>query len=102
LAAFKFGAVAVFAGAAVLLAVLRPRAGAGVMVLGCLALLSVTIYSSRLIANPVSAQEADEEIVVIDLSRVRAYPGTPRPEAPAAESHIRRGGLPHRPAVTAD
>jgi hypothetical protein len=102
LAAFKFGAVAVFAGAVFLLAVHRPRAGTGVLVLGCLALLWVTVYSSRLLANPNQPQQADEEIVVIGFDRVRPQPGYPRPEGYSADSHFRRGGLPHRPIVRAD
>ncbi|HET6573349.1 MAG TPA: DUF5658 family protein [Fimbriiglobus sp.] len=52
LAAFKAGAVAVFVGAAALLLVRRPNAGAGVMALGCAALFAVTVYSGQLLANP--------------------------------------------------
>jgi hypothetical protein len=100
LAAFKFGAVAVFAGAAMLLAVRRPRTGAGVLVLGCLALLSVTVYSSRLIANPVQPQQEDEEFVEIDLDRI--HPGHPGPDASIADRPFRRGELPYRPIFTPD
>lgn len=70
LAAFKLGAVAVFAGAAILLAFRRPRAGAGVLALGCLALLSVTLYNNRLIANSGQPPRVEEGIVVMDMSRV--------------------------------
>jgi hypothetical protein len=106
LAAFKLGAVAVFAGAAVLLAIRRPRAGAGVLALGCLALLTVTLYSSRLIANTDRPPCAEEEIVVIDLGRVPhvAHPdstGIAPDDGP--QSRDRRGPsrrpLPDRPAT---
>src|SRR5918994_2156179 len=99
LAAFKLGAVAVFAGAAVLLAIRRPRAGAGVLALGCLALLSVTFYSSRLLANSDQPPKAEEEIAIIDLSRVRplAHPKSSEIPTDDGSRFRRRGGLPNRP-----
>lgn len=100
LAAFKLGAVAVFAGAAVLLAIRRPRAGAGVLALGCLALLTVTLYSSRLIANSDQPREVEEEeIVVIDLSRVPqvAHPNSSEIPTDNGPRFRHRGGLPRRP-----
>lgn len=101
LAAFKIGAVVVFVGAAVLLAVRRPRAGAGVLALGCLALLSVTIYSSRLIANSDQPREMEEEIVVIDLDRMRVLPPPVHPssEAPTDSARPHRTAPPHRPVI---
>jgi hypothetical protein len=73
-----------------------------VLVIGCVALLSVTVYSSRLIANPVQSRQEDEEIFVIDPSRMSSRSGLLSPEASTADSHFRRGGLPHRPIVSAD
>jgi hypothetical protein len=105
LAAFKLGAVAVFVGAAVLLAMRRPRAGAGVLALGCLALLSVTIYSSRLIANSDQPREMEEEVVVIDLNRLRVLPPPVHPgsEAPAVTVRPHRTTSPLRsPVVVAE
>jgi hypothetical protein len=49
---FKAGTVAVFVGAAVLVARRRPHTGVGVAALGCAALLAVTGYSHDLLSSP--------------------------------------------------
>lgn len=51
MAAFKTGACLLLVGSVALLASRRPRVGAGLVVLGCLALLTVTCYSYTLLAN---------------------------------------------------
>jgi hypothetical protein len=98
LAAFKAGAVAVFTGAATLLLVRRPKAGAGVMALGCAALLAVTIYSSQLIAAAHQPREANP-YVVVNLDRVLPLPGQPGPHSPADVPRSRIMGLPPRPVA---
>lgn len=60
LAAFKVGACLLFVGSVALLARRRPRVGAGLTLLGCLALLAVTCYSFNLLANPPVDAEEEE------------------------------------------
>ncbi len=73
LAVFKAGTVFLFVAAAVLLVRRHPRAGAGVVALGCAALLLVTNYSGQLLAEPPEAEEPDftsaQWVVVIPASR---------------------------------
>jgi uncharacterized protein DUF5658 len=95
LAAFKVGAVAVFTGAAALLLVRRPKAGAGVMALGCAALLSVTIYSSQLLAAARRPVET-APYVVVNPRLVRTLPDQP---ATSDGPRFRRT-LPPRPVAT--
>lgn len=102
LAAFKLGAVTVFAGAAIVLAVRRPPVGAGVLALGCLALLTVNFYSSRMIANSDQPRKADEGIVVIDPGLVRPPLLKPNTEVTVDGSQTRRGGPPRRTVAASE
>ncbi len=77
LAAFKVGVVLVFTATAVLITLRRPRAGAGVIALGCAALLVVTLYSHQLLAR--SEQHRRE---AWDAGVVRHYRVIPRPIHP--------------------
>jgi hypothetical protein len=83
LAAFKLGAVVVFLGAASLLMVRRPRTGAGVLALGCSALLLVTIYSSQLIANVDRPREVAQFEDDVDLD---TYLSSPREFGPRGDT----------------
>ena len=103
LAAYKFGAVMVVAGVVVVLAGRSRRAATGVAVLGCLAVLSVTLYSRDLIANGPQRPPTEEEIAAeaglygpaelgrpvtaSDIERLRAvrpnYAGEPGRRPPA-------------------
>ena len=51
LAVYKAAGVVAFAGAVILLIRHRPKAGAGVVTFGCVALLSVTTYSYSLLVD---------------------------------------------------
>lgn len=62
LAAYKVAAVVVVAGVVVVLAGRSRRAATGVAALGCVALLSVTLYSRDLIANGPPPPPTDEEV----------------------------------------
>jgi hypothetical protein len=96
LAAFKVGAVAVFIGAAALLLIRRPKAGAGVMALGCAALFLVTVYSSQLIASTTSGET---NYVVVNPGRELPLPGKSGQHAPADGRRFRKATLPPRPEV---
>lgn len=75
LAAYKLAAVLVVAGVVVVLAGRNRRAANGVAALGCLAVLSVTLYSRDLIANG-PPRPAPEEVV-------EEWTGWPPGEEPA-------------------
>jgi hypothetical protein len=76
LAAFKLLACGLFLGSVYLLARHRPRVGAGLAVVGCLALLTVTCYSYHLLANP-PAEEDEWDETNAPLMKTVSPPITP-------------------------
>ena len=61
LAAYKLGGVTVFVGSIALLARRRPRVAAGLVTIGCAALLSVVMYSHKLIAEARAEAQHDAD-----------------------------------------
>ena len=79
-----------------MLLVRRPKAGAGVMALGCAALFLVTVYSSQLIA---STPSGETNYVVVNPGRELPLLGKPGQHAPADGPRFRKATLPPRPEV---
>jgi hypothetical protein len=72
LALYKVAAVLVVAGVVVVLAGRSRRAAAGVVGLGCAALLAVTLYSRDLIAN--GPRPVEEDVAELDADWYRPAP----------------------------
>jgi hypothetical protein len=102
LAVFKIGAVVVFVAAAVLVAIRRPRVGAAVMAAGCLALLSVTVYSSRLLAATSEPEELGPTLVMLDVDQPLPVTADMGAALLAEDLQPRHGSQPQRPTVFAD